>query len=425
MNPHVGRKLRYGMVGGGPGAFIGAVHRMAAALDGEYELVAGAFASQPERSREHGRALGLDARRVYGSFREMAEAEAALGEDRRIDAVSIVTPNHLHHPVARAFLDTGIHVICDKPMTTTVADAEDLCRAAEAAAGSAGTARGTRTATWTASTPNTGLVFALTHNYTGYPMVKEARRLARSGRLGTLRKVVAEYPQGWLAARLEEVGHKEEAGHKQAAWRQDREQAGPSSAVADIGSHLHNLVRYVTGLEIEAVLAELATLVPGRSMEDDAGILIRFAGGARGVYYASQVSAGEENGLTLRVYGERAGLVWRQERPNHLDVLHADAPLQRLTRGSAYLCAAARHAARLPPGHPEGFIEAFANIYRSAGRVIGAGIAGVEADPLDHDFPNHADGLRGMRFIEGVLASAARGAWVEKAAWSGAAEGAA
>ncbi len=388
MNPHLGRKLRYGMVGGGPGAFIGAVHRMAAALDGELELVAGAFASRPERSREQGRALGLDARRVYGSYREMAEAEAALGEDRRIDAVSIVTPNHLHHPVAMAFLDAGIHIICDKPMTTTVADAEDLCRTVD----------------------GSGLVFALTHNYTGYPMVKEARYLVRSGRLGALRKVVAEYPQGWLATRLEETGH------KQAAWRQDPARAGPSSAVGDIGSHVDNLVRYVTGLEIKAVFAELATHVPGRAMEDDAAVLVRFASGARGVYQASQVSAGEENGLTLRVYGELAGLTWRQEQPNQLDVLPADAPRERLTPGNAYLCAAARHATRLPPGHPEGFIEAFANLYRSAGRVIGAGIAGVKGDPLDHDFPDHADGLRGMRFIEGTLASAAREEWVEMAA---------
>ena len=387
MNPHLGRKLRYGMVGGGPGAFIGAVHRMAAVLDGEWELVAGAFASHPDRSRVQGRELGLDAGRVYGSYQEMARAEAALDANRRIDAVSIVTPNHLHHPVAMAFLDAGIHVVCDKPMTTTVADAEDLCRAVE----------------------RTGLVFALTHNYTGYPMVKEARHLVRSGRLGTLRKVVAEYPQGWLSTRLEE------GGHKQASWRQDPSQAGPTSAMGDIGSHLHNLVHYVTGLEIEAVFAELASLVPGRAMEDDAAVLVRFAGGARGVCYASQVSAGEENGLTLRVYGERAGLVWRQEEPNHLEVLHADAPRQRRTRGNAYLCDAAQHATRLPPGHPEGFIEAFANLYRNAGRVIGARIAGDESDPLDHDFPDHADGLAGMRFIEGVLASASREAWVDMA----------
>ena len=371
------------MVGGGPGAFIGAVHRMAAALDGEWELVAGAFASHPERSREQGRALGLDAGRVYGAFQEMAEAEAALGEDRRIDAVTVVTPNHLHRPVALAFLERGIHVVCDKPMTRSVAGAEALCREVE----------------------RTRLTFALTHNYTGYPMVKEARHLVRSGRLGTVRKVVAEYPQGWLSTRLEGTGH------KQAAWRQDPSQAGPSSALGDIGSHLHNLVRYVTDLKIEAVFAELASLVPGRTMEDDAGILVRFAGGARGVYQASQVSAGEENGLALRVYGDRAGLVWRQEDPNVLDVLFPEAPRQRRTRGSGYLCPSAEHATRLPPGHPEGFIEAFANIYRSAGRVIGAGIAGEEPDPLDRDFPDHNDGLRGVRFIAGVLDAAARGRW--------------
>ncbi len=396
MNPYLGRRLRYGMVGGGPGAFIGAVHRMAAALDGEFELVAGAFASLPERSREQGRVLGLDARRVYRSFEEMAEAEAALGDDRRIDAVSIVTPNHLHHAVAMAFLGAGIHVICDKPVTTTLADAEDLCR----------------------TVPATGLTFALTHNYTGYPMVKEARHLVRTGRLGTLRKVVAVYPQGWLGTRLEDTEH------KQARWRQDPQRAGASSAVADIGTHVHNLVGYVTGLEIDAVFADLSSLVPGRVMEDDASMLVRFAGGARGVICASQVSTGEENGLSLRVYGEDAGLVWRQEQPNALELLYPDAPRRTLTRGSEYLSAAARHATRLPPGHPEGFVEAFANIYRCAGRVIGAGMAGVEADPLDHDFPNEVDGARGMHFIDGVLASAAAERWVGMAGYRATVSGA-
>lgn len=387
MNPHIGRRLRYGMVGGGPGGFIGAVHRMAAALDGEYELVAGAFASRPGASREQGRLLGLDARRTYDSFLDMARGEAALGEDRRIDAVSVVTPNHLHHPVAKAFLRAGFHVICDKPMTTTLADAEDLCRTVEA----------------------TGLTFALTHNYTGYPMVREARHLVRAGRLGTVRKVVAEYPQGWLGTRLEETGH------KQASWRLDPAQAGASSAVADIGSHVHSLVRYVTGLEIGEVFAELSSLVPGREMEDDATMLVRFVGGARGVYSASQVSTGEENGLALRVYGEEAGLLWRQERPNELRLLRADGPREILTRASPGLSPAARHATRLPPGHPEGFIEAFANLYRGVGRVIGAAIGGCEADPLDHDFPDHRDGARGMHFIESVLESAAEGRWVDMA----------
>ena len=377
------------MVGGGPGAFIGAVHRMAAALDGEYDLVAGAFASQPGRSREQGRLLGLDARRTYDSFQDMAQREAVLGEDRRIDAVSVVTPNHLHHPVAKTFLRAGFHVICDKPMTTTLADAEDLCRTVEA----------------------TGLIFALTHNYTGYPMVKEARQLVRAGRLGTVRKVVADYPQGWLGTRLEETGH------KQASWRQDPARAGASSAVADIGSLVHSLVRYVTGLEIGEDFAQLSSLVPGRVMEDDATMLVRFVGGACGVYSASQVSTGEENGLALRVYGGEAGLLWRQERPNELRLLPAEGPREILTRGSPGLSPAARHATRLPPGHPEGFIEAFANLYRGAGRVIGAAIAGREADPLDYDFPNHRDGARGMHFIESVLESAAEGRWVDMAGY--------
>ena len=372
------------MVGGGPGAFIGGVHRMAAALDGEFELVAGAFAAQPERSREQGRTLGLDERRVYVSYVEMAETEAALDQHRRIEAVSIVTPNHLHHPVAMAFLNAGIAVVCDKPMTTTVADAKDLCDTVE----------------------RTGLTFALTHNYTGYPMVKEARHLVHSGQLGSVRKVVAEYPQGWLSTPLEETGH------KQASWRQDPDRAGWSSAVGDIGTHAHNLACYVTGLEIDAVFADLSAQVPGRVMEDDAGVLVRFAGGARGVFVASQVSTGEENGLALRIYGEKGGLVWRQERPDELHLLYPDAPRQTLTRGSPWLSAAARHATRLPPGHPEGFIEAFANIYRGAGRVIGAALAGVEADPLDRDFPDHVDGARGIHFIESVLKSDARERWV-------------
>ena len=385
MNPHIGRRLRYGMVGGGPGAFIGGVHRMAAALDGEWEPGAGAFASRPERSREQGRALGLDAARVYGSYGEMVEAEAALDGDRRIDAVAIVTPNHLHHPVATAFLGAGVHVVCDKPMTATLMEATDLCLTVE----------------------HSGLTFALTHNYTGYPMVREARHLVRAGRLGTLRKVVAEYPQGWLSTPLEETGH------KQARWRLDPLRAGGSSAVADIGSHVHNLVCYVTGLQIEAVVADLSAQVPGRAMEDDAGMLVRFEGGAVGVLHASQVATGEENGLALRVYGEKAGLEWRQEQPDRLHLLLPDGPRRTHTRGNPWLSAEARHAVRLPPGHPEGFIEAFANIYRSAGRVIGASLAGVEAHPLDRDFPDHVDGVRGMHFVDCVLKSDARGRWTE------------
>ena len=371
------------MVGGGPGAFIGAVHRAAAALDGEWELVAGAFSASPERSREQGRALGLDPARTYAGFAEMAEAEAARDPGDRLDAVSVVVPNHLHCRVAKTFLDAGIHVVCDKPLAATLAEAEELSAHAD----------------------RSGLVFALTHNYTGYPMAKEARHQVRSGRLGTVRKVVAEYQQGWLVQPLERTGH------KQAAWRLDPARAGPSSALADIGSHVHNLVRYVAGLDPESVFADLASLVPGRPLEDDAGLLVRFPDGARGVFVISQVAAGEQNGLRLRIYGDEAGLDWRQESPNELRLLPNDGPRRTLARGSPYLCEAARRAARLPPGHPEGFVEAFANLYRDAGRAVGSAAAG--ADPGPRDFPDHLDGLAGMRFVDAALRSAEAGRWTK------------
>ena len=383
----IDRKLRYGMVGGGPGAFIGAVHRAAAGLDGEIELVAGAFSSDAEKSREQGAGLFLDPERVYDSFDRMAEAEASRDEDDRIDFVSIVTPNHLHFDVARAFLVAGFHVVCDKPLTNTVADAEALCRLVD----------------------ERGVVFALTHNYTGYPMVKEARALVRDGRLGEIRKVVVEYPQGWLATLLEA------SGHKQAEWRTDPERAGVSSALADIGSHADNLARYVTGLEVEELCADVSTLVPGRRMEDDANILVHYSGGARGVLYASQVSVGEENDLRLRVYGTEAALDWRQEAPDYLVLKHPDRPAERLSRGNAYLSAEARHATRLPPGHPEGFIEAFANVYRSAGRCMAAAIAGEEPDPLDADYPTVRDGARGVHFIHRAIESGSKRSWVDAA----------
>ena len=384
MNPYLGRPLRYGMVGGGPGAFIGAVHRKAAALDGEFRLIAGAFASTAERSQAQGRELGLAADRVYGSWQEMVKGEAALPSDQRIEAVSIVTPNHLHHPVASAFLDIGVHVICDKPMTTTLDDAEDLCR----------------------RVTSSGCVFALTHNYTGYPLVKEARSWVKSGRLGTLRKVVAEYPQGWLSTLLEATGQ------KQAEWRTDPSKAGVSSALGDIGSHAENLVRYVTGLETESLFADLSSLVPGREMEDDANLLLRFVGGARGLLYASQVSVGEENGLRLRVYGTDGGLDWSQERPNELWFLSPDGPRERWTRGSGYLSEEAQHACRLPPGHPEGFFEAFANVYRGAGRAIGAQQTGKDLSLEDGDFPNVQEGARGVHFVHQAVLSSRTESWV-------------
>ncbi len=372
------------MVGGGPGAFIGDVHRRAAALDGEFELVAGAFASTSERSFKQGAILGLDASRTYGSWADMAEEEARLAPDDRIEVVSIVTPNHLHVPVARRFLEAGIHVICDKPLATNAEEAEALAELVE----------------------STRLVFALTHNYTGYPMVKEARELVRIGRLGRVRKVVAEYSQGWLHQPIEA------SGQKQAEWRQDPDRAGPSSALGDIGSHVDNLVRYVTGLQIESLCADLTSFVEGRVLEDDASVLVRYGGGARGVYVTSQVSVGEENGLSLRIYGDEAGLAWRQERPNELRVLLADGPAEVRTRGSAYLSEPSLHNTRLPPGHPEGFIEAFANIYRNAGRTIGAVLAGTPPEPLDLDFPSVREGVRGMRFIEAALRSAEQNGWV-------------
>jgi predicted dehydrogenase len=375
------------MVGGGPGSFIGAVHRRAAEFDGLAELVAGAFSSDPERSRAQGAAYHLDPRRVYASYEAMAEREAALPAGERLDFVSIVAPNHVHYPAARAFVERGFDVVCDKPMTTTLADAEALCHLVRAR----------------------GVVFALTHNYAGYPMVKQARAMVQSGQLGTIRKVVAEYPQGWLATLVEATGQ------KQAAWRTDPAQAG-AGGIGDIGSHAEHLARYVTGLELESLLADVAIVVPGRQLEDDANLLVRYRGGARGILYCSQISVGEENGLRLRVYGTEAGLEWRQEEPNALYFRPAGEPEQVLRRGNAYLGPEARHATRLPAGHPEAFHEAFANVYANAMRTMLARRAGVEPDPLDLDFPTAEDGARGVHFIQTALASGrAGGAWVDAA----------
>ncbi len=361
------------MVGGGPGAFIGDVHIMAATLDGEAQIVAGAFSSDPGRSREKGAELGLDPSRIYGSYEEMADAEAALPDDARIDFVVIVTPNHLHHPVACAFLDRSFHVVCDKPMTNTVEEAEDLVRRVDAS----------------------GRVFVLTHNYTGYPMVKEARALVRSGRVGTVRKVVAEYAQGWLTRALETEGQ------KQAAWRADPARGGAALALGDIGTHAENLVRYVTGLEIESMQADLTSFVDGRVLEDDANLLVRYEGGAKGVMFVSQVSAGEENGLSLRVYGSDGSIAWRQESPNELWLKLLNEPDQVLRPGNAYLSPASLAATRLPPGHPEGFIEAFANVYRG-------GMAAMRGDESPLDYPTVVDGLKGVAFIQQAVESARR-----------------
>lgn len=381
------RRLKYGMVGGGPGAFIGDVHRKAAALDGTMHLVAGAFSSDADKSRSQGEQLFLDPTRVYASYEEMAEKEAALPEGERIDFVSIVTPNFLHFPIAKAFIERGIHVVCDKPMTTELEDAEELCRLVK----------------------QHDVVFALTHNYTGYPMVKQAKAMVSNGELGEIRKIVVEYPQGWLATRLEETGS------KQAEWRTDPKKAGVSSAVGDIGSHAENLARYITGLSIESLHADITTFVPGRALEDDANMLVHYKGGARGILYCSQISVGEENNHRIRVYGTRGSLEWHQENPNYLSFRTSDSPERVYKRGNDYLSDAAKNASRLPSGHPEAFIEAFANIYVNAGRTIAARIAGETPVPANTDFPTVQDGAIGVHFIHKAIESGKKRAWVDAA----------
>jgi predicted dehydrogenase len=369
------RKLRYGMVGGGQNAFIGAVHRIAANLDGQIELVAGAFSSDAKNSQTTGEQLFLNPKRVYGSYAEMAKAEAALPADERIDFVSIVTPNFLHAPVATTFLKAGFHVVCDKPMTLSLKEAKAL----------RDTVR------------RSGKVFALTHNYTGYPMVKEARELVRTGKLGTILKVVAEYPQGWLLDKIET------SGQKQASWRMDPKKAGASSCVGDIGTHAENLGRYITGLKIDELCTEFTSFIPGRKLEDDANMLIRYKGGAKGVLHCSQISCGEENDLNIRVYGTKGSLAWRQEHPNELKLVLKNEPAHTLRRGNGYVSDVAKKFTRLPAGHPEAFIEAFANIYLEAIAAIRANLAGERGS---FDFPTVDDGVEGMAFIETAVKSA-------------------
>ena len=376
-------RLRLGMVGGGQGAFIGAVHRIAARLDDHYELVAGALSSDPTRGRDSAAALRLDSTRAYDSAETMARAEAARPDG--IQVAAIVTPNHLHAAAAHSMLDAGIHVICDKPMTTTVADAEAL---ADKAA-------------------HTGLVFAVTRAYTGYPMVRLARALAQDGTLGQLRSVQVEYAQGWLAGPLEHTGQ------KQAAWRVDPARSGPAGAVGDIGTHAFHLAEFVTGLGCTELAAELTRFVPGRALDDDARMLLRFDGGARGALWCSQVAVGQENGLRLRVFGDAGGLDWQQEEPNQLRLFRIGEPSTTLTRGGPGLGAAAAHATRVPSGHPEGYLEAFAQLYTDAAEQIRARIEGRPADPASLLLPDVSDGLRGVRFVAAAVASSTGGAgWV-------------
>jgi predicted dehydrogenase len=371
------RKLKMGMVGGGSGALIGAVHRRAAIMDGEVEFVAGALSSSREKALTSGRELGLTEERNYASWEQMLEDELSLPEKERIDFVSIVTPNHVHHPVARAFAEAGFNVVLDKPMVHTSQEAEDLIRVVE----------------------SSGVVFAVTYTYTGYPMVKQARHMVRQGLLGEVRKVIVEYNQGWLANQLEE------SGAKQAEWRTDPARSGIAGAVGDIGSHAENLVSTITGLEVAEICADLTTFVSGRRLDDDGNLLIRYEGGAKGVMVASQISAGEENDLRIRIYGTEGGLEWRQEEPNYLYHKPTEEPERVLKRGNDYLCEKSKEASRLPAGHPEGFIEAFANVYVNVAAAIRAGQEQVETDGLPCDFPTVYDGARGVHFIEKTVES--------------------
>lgn len=371
-------RIRLGMVGGGQGAFIGAVHRIAARIDGQFELVAGALSSEPARARASAAELGIAAERSYGSFEEMARAEAARPDG--IEAVSIVTPNHVHAPAACAFLEAGIHVICDKPMTTTVAEAERLVDLVE----------------------SSGRLFVLTHNYTGYPMVRQARAMVAKGELGDVRVVQVEYPQDWLTDRAEL------SGSKQAEWRTDPKRSGAGGCIGDIGTHAYNLAAFVTGLETEALLAQLTTFAPGRLLDDHVEIMLRYKGGARGLLWASQVAVGNENALKLRIYGSQGGLEWSQEDPNYLWFTRLGQPKQLLTRAGAGAQAEAARVSRLPGGHPEGYLEGFATIYAEAARAIRAARTGASPD-AETIYPTVHDGLAGMRFIEAAVASSKAG----------------
>ena len=374
------------MVGGGRGAFIGGVHRRAAALDGGIELVAGAFSSDPKKSKLSGKDLFLDPKRVYGSYQEMAEKEAALPEDQRIDFVTIVVQNYLHFDVAKTFLKAGFNVICDKPVTLDLAEARELRKIIT----------------------KTKKVFALTHNYTGYPMVKLAREMVAKGELGEIIKVVCEYPQGYAITAL--TGEEKAIAN----WRADPKIAGVSNCMGDIGTHAENLVHYITGLEIDKLCAALSVNIPGRTLADDGNVLVRFKGGAKGIIYASQISNGDENDLNIRVYGTKQSLEWHQEDPNELIVKDARAPRKVYRRGNGYITGAAAANTRIPFGHPEGFIEAFANVYNAAAEAIHDEVSGKYPRKKGYDYPDIRDGIIGMAFIETVVKSSkAKEKWIK------------
>jgi len=365
------------MIGGGQGAFIGAVHRIAARMDDEYELVCGAFSSNAEKAKASGLLLGLSPGRVYTSYQELIEKEKQLPEDERVQVISIVTPNHLHFGPAKLALESGFHVILDKPMTFSLAEAKELEKVVKAS----------------------GKRFCLTHTYTGYPMVKEARQLVADGKLGKIRKVYVEYPQGWLSTFLEGEDN------KQASWRTDPSKSGIAGAMGDIGTHAFNLAEYVSGLQVTKLCADINTVVEGRKLDDDGAALLKFNNGASGVLIASQVAAGDENNIKVRVYGEKGGLEWQQDNANTLLLKWLDKPAEILRTGAGYLSSYAMHNARVPAGHPEGYLEAFANLYRNFALSIKADIAGKPAEKEWLDYPGIEDGIRGMAFVENVIAS--------------------
>jgi len=369
------RKIRIGMVGGGKNAFIGGVHRIALRLDGYYELVAGSFSSNFDNSKETGKDLGLAEDRIYETYHEMAEKESARSDG--IDVVAIVTPNHLHIPIAKIFAEKGIHIICDKPLALSSEEAINLKNIVE----------------------SKKLIFALTHNYTGYPMVRHARSLIQKGDLGSIRVIQAEYPQDWLTTKAED------SGLKQAEWRTDPKRSGGGGCIGDIGTHAFNLIRFITGLEVDELSADIHTFVKGRLLDDNAQIMLRFKGGAKGAIWSSQVAVGNENNLKIRVFGENGGLEWRQEDPNYLYYTKFGHPTQRITRGSGSASKEANDVTRIPPGHPEGYLEGFANIYSDVCKVLFAQINKQNYEQSNDCYPTIYDGIEGMRFIETVLES--------------------
>jgi len=374
-----------GMVGGGPGSFIGRVHYMAAILDGQIDLVCGSFSSDPKKSKITGEEYFLPPERVYDTYQDMIAEEAKLPTGERMDFVCIVTPNHVHFEPAKLAMETGFNVVCDKPLALDADEAEVMVRIKE----------------------ETNRIFALTHTYSGYPMVKEARKLIQDGELGYIRKVVVEYPQGWLSEPLEKTDH------VQASWRGDPKRSGKTCCVGDIGTHAFHLAEYVTGLRVESLMADLSTLVPGRVLDDDANMLLHFDNGARGVLYASQISAGEENAVKLRAYGEKGGIEWNQMEPNTLVIKWQSKPMEVRRTGTGFVSNIAKYNTRVPAGHPEGYIEAFANIYRNAATCMQHLIEGTDPPVEATDFPTIYDGLRGMQFVDKAVESSGSRSWVD------------